>query len=182
MEGEVKAARDEVFQYLQNIKSTLEKKSTKRFTGLTVEHRQALNISHAIMIVELLEGWIALAARINPEGAKHIYEMLHALMVDLFSAGAALMEAQFVERDFLGGTIQPIIDRINGSKGVEKSRLARQPKWHGPAGEELRKIRAEGRGGSAAAMGREIHGWLQLEGVEGTPNDADTVIRWIRTQ
>jgi hypothetical protein len=56
MEGEVKAARDEVFQYLQNIKSTLEKKSTKRFTGLTVEHRQALNISHAIMIVELLEG------------------------------------------------------------------------------------------------------------------------------
>ena len=89
------------------------------------------------------------------------------LMVDLFSCGAALMEAEFVEGQFLGNKVQGIYDRINGSRGVEKSRLARQPKWHGPAGEELRKIRAEGRGGSAAVMGGEIHGWLQLEGRRG---------------
>jgi hypothetical protein len=183
MEAEVRAARDDAFQYLQKLKDMLDKKSKKKFTGLTNEDREALNISSAIMVFELLEKWIELAARVNPEGARHIYEMIYALMVDLFSAGAAFMQADFAERDFLEGKVQPIVDRINGSKGVEKSRLARQPKWHGPAGEELRKIRAEGRGGSAAAMGREIHGWLQqLEGVEGTPKDPDTVIRWVRTQ
>jgi hypothetical protein len=182
MERKVKAARDEAFQFLQNTKSTLEKKSTRRFTGLGVEQREALNISHAIMIFELLEGWIALAAKFNPEGAKHIYEMLYALMVDLFSAGAALMEAEFVEGQFKGNKAQGIIDRINGSKGVERSRLARQPKWHGPAREELRRIRGEGRGASAPDMGKEIHAQLlKLAGVK-VPKDADTVIRWVRTQ
>jgi hypothetical protein len=179
MNEEVKAKRDEAIQIIEAIKHAVD--DALQYQGLKDADRKRLNMTPDDIFCafeELVERFIEPQAATSPALASYGYSLLLILMANTFSAGGCLMDTGLKELEFL----KKMKAQADGKLGGKNSGKSRASKWQTPAKEELRKIRAEGRGGSTPDIGKEIHGRLKLADVKGTPKDADTVIRWVRKQ